>query len=205
MAAAPGYEYETLAVTWLSDGVMSVSPLRSAHPAQPHPISRSGVAGWAWQVMLNRPEASNAMNSLFWVECRECFRRIKDDHAVRAVVISGAGRNFTAGLDLKDAGGGGGPRQDDIGRRAYASHDHILEIQESFNAIEDCSKPVIACAHGACYGGGIDLLCACDIRLCAEGTQFCIKEVDVGLAADVGTLQRLPKIVGNDSKVRELA
>ena len=101
--------------------------------------------------------------------------------------------------------GGGGPRQDDIGRRAYASHDHILEIQESFNAIEDCSKPVIACAHGACYGGGIDLLCACDIRLCAEGTQFCIKEVDVGLAADVGTLQRLPKIVGNDSKVRELA
>jgi Delta3,5-Delta2,4-dienoyl-CoA isomerase len=157
------------------------------------------------QVMLNRPDKMNAMNSQFWVECRDCFRRVKQDDDVRCCIISGAGRAFTAGLDLQDTGGGtGGIR--DVGRKAYYMHDSTKEThQASFNAIEDCAKPVIVCTHGVTYGGGIDLMTACDIRMCSADTKFCIKEVDVGIAADVGTLQRLPKIVGNDSKVRELA
>ena len=155
--------------------------------------------------MLNRPERMNAMNGQFWVECRDCFHRVKQDDDVRCCIISGAGRAFTAGLDLQDTGGGTGDIQD-VGRRAYAMHDSIMEThQASFTAIEECAKPVIVCTHGATYGGGIDLMAACDIRMCAADTKFCIKEVDVGLAADVGALQRLPKIVGNDSKVRELA
>merc|ERR1711939_1295681 len=153
--------------------------------------------------MLNRPTKSNAMNKAFWRDMLLCFRKIRDDATVKAVVITGAGKNFTAGLDLMDAGVDFGT--EDVGRKAYALRDHIMELQESFNAIEDCAKPVIIAVHGACYGGGIDLMCAADIRLCTKDTRFSIKEVDVGLAADIGTLQRLPKIVGNDSLARELA
>jgi delta(3,5)-delta(2,4)-dienoyl-CoA isomerase len=181
MAAAAGYDdFETLLVTWASEGVLSV--------------------------MINRPERSNAMNGTFWIECRDCFARVRTDNDVRAAVVFAAGRNFTAGLDLQDPGGHSDPGQKDVGRKAYAMHDSILEVhQASFNSIEDCAKPVIIATHGACIGGGIDMMCACDIRMCTADAKFCIKEVDVGLAADVGTLQRLPKIVGNDSKVRELA
>ncbi len=78
-------------------------------------------------------------------------------------------------------------------------------MQESFTAIEKCPQPVIAAVHSACIGGGVDLLCACDIRYASKDSFFSIKEVDVGLAADVGTLQRMPKIVGNEGFVRELA
>ena len=81
----------------------------------------------------------------------------------------------------------------------------VVPFQEAFTAVEKCIKPVIACVHSACVGGGIDLITACDIRLCSADAWFCVKEVDVGLTADIGTLQRLPKIVGNDSLVRELA
>jgi len=177
--AAQQYQFETIAVEWLAEHVLSV--------------------------MLNRPTKSNAMNSTFWGECLACFRAIKDDADVRAVVVTGAGKNFTAGLDVTDPGNPMDTSIEDVGRRAYMVHEHVLEIQESFNSIEDCGKPVIIAVHGACYGGGIDMMCASDIRMCTKDTRFSIKEVDVGLAADVGTLQRLPKIVGNESKVRELA
>lgn len=81
----------------------------------------------------------------------------------------------------------------------------VLETQESFNAIEAIPQPVIVVGHGAVVGGGIDLMCACCIRYASKDAWFTIKEVDVGIAADVGTLQRLPKIVGNEGLVRELA
>merc|ERR1711894_858417 len=80
----------------------------------------------------------------------------------------------------------------------------IMKYQESFNILETCTKPVIAAVHSGCVGGGIDMITACDIRYCTSDAWFQVKEVDVGLAADVGTLQRLPKVVGNDSLVREL-
>lgn len=169
---------EAVRVSWPTDGVLSVE--------------------------LHRPTKMNAFNGSMWTEIREVFRMVAGDTAVRCVVISAAGKNFTAGLDLA-AVGGGGKGEPDVGRKAYAMREHVLEIQDSFNAIEECGRPVIGCAHGACIGAGIDLLCACDIRYCSADTKFCVKEVDVGLAADVGTLQRLPKIVGNDSTVRELA
>merc|ERR1719316_2443332 len=81
----------------------------------------------------------------------------------------------------------------------------VLRIQDSFNAIEACPQPVVVVGHGAVVGGGIDLMCACCVRYASSDAWFTIKEVDVGLAADVGTLQRLPKIVGNQSLVREWA
>ena len=118
--------------------------------------------------------------------------------------MAGEGRNFTAGLDLMDPGM---PSYDgdDVGRKAFHLRHHIKTLQESFNAMERCPQPVIAAVHGACIGGGVDMLCAANVRLCSADAYFCIKEVDVGLCADIGTLQRLPRIVGNHSLLNELA
>uniref|UniRef100_T1JKI9 Delta(3,5)-Delta(2,4)-dienoyl-CoA isomerase, mitochondrial n=1 Tax=Strigamia maritima TaxID=126957 RepID=T1JKI9_STRMM len=93
----------------------------------------------------------------------------------------------------------------DIARKARFMKKLVSDYQSSFTAIENCNKPVIAAIHGACIGGGVDMVTACDIRYCTQDAWFQIKEVDIGLAADVGTLQRLPKIVGNDGLVRELS
>lgn len=92
----------------------------------------------------------------------------------------------------------------DTARDVYRMRAHIEGFQAAFTAIEKCSKPVIAAVHNACFGAGVDLITACDIRYCAQDAFFCVKEVDVGLAADVGSLQRLPKVIGNAGLVREL-
>jgi len=94
--------------------------------------------------------------------------------------------------------------ESDVARKSFNIRNFIEMLQEAFNSIEKCKKPVIVCIQGGCLGAGVDLVCSCDIRLCSEQAYFSVKEVDIGLAADLGTLQRLPKIVGNDSWVREV-
>ncbi|CAN0553309.1 unnamed protein product, partial [Ectocarpus sp. 12 AP-2014] len=138
---------------------------------------------------------------------RECFQLISEDADVRAVVVSGMGDHFSAGLDLSDTTNFDaiGRATKDVARRAFRFRKLALAMQESFTAVERCPQPVIAAIHGACVGGAVDLACACDVRLCSEDAGFCVAEVKVGLAADVGTLQRMPKIVGNESLCRELA
>ncbi|ESO94289.1 hypothetical protein LOTGIDRAFT_232526 [Lottia gigantea] len=157
------------------------------------------------QVEINRPEKRNAMNQAFWREMVECFNQISDDSDCRAVIFTGSGKIFTAGLDLMDMDNAFMQSDLDVGRKAMKLRKLIRSYQESFTAIEKCPKPVIACVHSACVGGGIDLIAACDMRYSSSDAWFCVKEVDIGLAADVGTLQRLPKIIGNDSIARELA
>lgn len=158
-------------------------------------------------VELNRPKKLNAMNVAFWRECRECFEQLAVDTDCRVVVLSGSGRVFTAGLDLTDMGDVVSlhSSDEDIARKGVQLKQKIQEYQESFTSIEKCPKPVIAAVHSACVGGGVDMTSACDIRYCTKDAFFQIKEVDIGLAADVGTLQRFPKVVGNDSLARELA
>ncbi|XP_076039545.1 delta(3,5)-Delta(2,4)-dienoyl-CoA isomerase, mitochondrial [Oratosquilla oratoria] len=159
-----------------------------------------------FHVQLNRPESLNAMNSTLWTEIGECFNRINEDSDCRSVVLSGAGRIFTAGLDISDMGElvATVMGDDDIARKSRVLFRMIKKFQDSFTALEKCPKPVIAAVHSGCIGGGVDLICAADIRYCSRDAWFQIKEVDIGLAADIGTLQRLPKIVGNESLVREL-
>merc|ERR1719161_219074 len=128
---------------------------------------------------------------------------------VRCVVLSAEGRAFSAGLDLEEAnfsGSGGGPKppRKDAARKALEMARGMEDFQDSFTAIEKCGKPTIAAVHGACVGGGIDLITSCDIRFASQDAFFAVAEVQVGLAADVGTLQRLPKVVGNQSIVRDL-
>ncbi|XP_053257836.1 delta(3,5)-Delta(2,4)-dienoyl-CoA isomerase, mitochondrial [Podarcis raffonei] len=157
-------------------------------------------------VELNRPEKRNAMNAAFWREMVECFNKIAQDSECHVVVVSGAGKMFTSGIDLMEMGStflmipG-----DDTARKAWNIRQKIREYQETFTVLEKCPKPVIVAVHGGCIGGGMNLISACDIRYCTQDAWFQVKEVDVGLAADVGVLQRLPHIVGNRSLVNELA
>ncbi|XP_072835739.2 delta(3,5)-Delta(2,4)-dienoyl-CoA isomerase, mitochondrial isoform X1 [Pogona vitticeps] len=156
-------------------------------------------------VELNRPEKRNAMSAAFWREMVECFNKISQDPECHAVVISGAGKLFTSGIDLMEMGStfvmmeGG-----ETARKAWNLRKKIREYQETFTVLEKCTKPIIAAIHGACLGGGVNLITACDIRYCTQDAWFQVKEVDIGLAPDVGVLQRLPRVIGNRSLVSEL-
>ncbi|KAM9039835.1 delta(3,5)-Delta(2,4)-dienoyl-CoA isomerase, mitochondrial isoform 1-T1 [Sarcophilus harrisii] len=188
---------------------MSSAEKLAASQAKEHDYESLRVTeagGHVLHVQLNRPEKRNAMNRAFWREMVECFNKIAQDPGCRAVVISGAGKMFTSGIDLMDmAGDLLQPQGEDHARVSWNLRQLISRYQETFTVIEKCPKPVIAAVHGGCIGGGVDLISACDIRYCAQDAWFQVKEVDIGLAADVGTLQRLPRILGSQSLVNELA
>ncbi|OLP93815.1 Delta(3,5)-Delta(2,4)-dienoyl-CoA isomerase, mitochondrial [Symbiodinium microadriaticum] len=162
-------------------------------------------------VELQRPQKLNALDMAFWEEIRTCFEAIALDVDTRVVLLSGAGRCFCAGLDLGAAmamfGGssGAGQAESDVARKALRVRAMGKAWQASFTSLEACGKAVIGCMHGAVVGAGLEMITACDVRFCTEDAYFQAAEVDVGLAADVGGLQRLPKIIGNQSLVRELA
>ena len=155
-------------------------------------------------VQINRPEKVNAMNAAFWSEIVEIFQWIDETDAVRVVVLSGAGKHFSAGIDLMLLASVANEMGKDVGRNARLLRRKIVQMQASFTAVDQCRKPVLAAVQGYCLGGAIDLIAACDMRYAAEDAQFSIKEIDMGMAADVGTLQRLPRIIG-DGMLRELA
>jgi enoyl-CoA hydratase len=147
---------------------------------------------------LNNPERRNAMGPAFWKELPLVMQEIGANPEVRAVVLAAKGPHFTVGLDLKAmmgtlAGGEAGASGAAARLRAL---DEIARFQGSINAVADCRKPVIAAVHGYCLGGGIDLITACDIRLAAADTVFSVRETRIAIVADVGTLQRLPAIIG---------
>lgn len=156
------------------------------------------------QVVIDRPEKINAMNADFWAEIIDVFRWVDDTDEVRVVVLSGAGPHFSSGIDLQLLAQVGAQLGKDVGRNAEQLRRKILSLQASFNAVDHCRKPVIAAIQGYCLGGAIDLISACDMRYCSADARFSIKEIDMGMAADVGTLQRLPCIIG-DGMMRELA
>lgn len=147
-------------------------------------------------VTVSRPEKLNAWYEPMWHSLGSIFRQLSHDPSIRAIILTAAGdRAFTAGLDVQKASTSGAlsNKASDPARTGFALRRHILEFQDQLTAVEKCEKPVIAVLFGIAYGLAIDLTTCCDIRLCAKGTRFCVKEVDIGLAADVGTLTRLPK------------
>lgn len=173
-------------------------------PVPDYKAFRVELADKIAHVQINRPEKINAMNADFWKEIIDVFREIEDNDQVRVVVLSGAGKHFSSGIDLMMLASVGAQLGPDAGRNARTLRRKILELQASFNAVDNCSKPVIAAIQGYCLGGAIDLISACDMRYSTEDAQFSIKEIDIGMAADVGTLQRLPRLIG-DGMMRELA
>ncbi|KAG1670480.1 Delta(3,5)-Delta(2,4)-dienoyl-CoA isomerase, mitochondrial [Nymphon striatum] len=166
----------------------------------------SKPCAYVLSVEINRPEKRNAMTFEFWKELGECFKKISMDKECRAVVLSGSGKMFSAGIDFNDLSDLASILQSpgDVARKATSFYERVRFYQESFDFIEKCPKPVIAAIHGGCIGAGVDLIAACDIRYCSQDAFFQVKEVDIGIAADLGTLQRLPKIVGSDSYAREM-
>ncbi|KAF2155087.1 ClpP/crotonase [Myriangium duriaei CBS 260.36] len=146
-------------------------------------------------VEINRPEKMNAFMEVMWLNLEKIFNTLSYDPEVRAVVFTAAGdKAFSAGLDVQAAASGelSGNSKLDGARTATRLRRHIYEFQRCITAIEKCEKPVICLLHGICYGLALDLCLAADIRLAASTTRFSIKEVDIGLAADIGTLTRLP-------------
>lgn len=161
-------------------------------------IEKEGNVAW---LILNRPEKRNTMTWEFFTELAELFTAFDDDPEVRAVVVRAEGKMFTAGLDLVAAeslmGDGSAAYREGLRKK-------ILKLQEAISAVEFCRKPVIAAVHGCCIGGGVDLLSASDIRLATMDAVFSIRETRIGIIADLGTLQRLPTIIGHGWS-RELA
>lgn len=140
-----------------------------------------------------------------WTELTSVFDNLSDDPDCRAIVLSGRGKLFTAGLDLIGAAAIGQQLAavDDVARKAKILSHKIRAYQSTVTSLERCAKPVLAAVHSGCVGAGVDLITAADVRYCTQDAWFTVKEVDIGMAADVGTLQRLPKVVGNQSVVRE--
>lgn len=156
---------------------------------------------------MNRPEAMNTMTPAFWRELPALVNELSDAGEARVIVLSSTGKHFTAGMDLAVFQGGSlglGGKNEEPGRARTRTRQAALVFQETFNALEKARVPVLAAIQGGCIGGGVDMISACDVRYCTEDAFFCIQEINLGLTADVGTLQRLPKLVPA-GVVRELA
>lgn len=163
------------------------------------------LEGAVAEVSLNRPDRSNALNEAMWQELRAAMRWADAAPEVRAVVLSGAGKNFCAGIDLSMlAGVAQVVANADPARSREQLRRLILDLQDCLSSIEHCRKPVLAAIQGACIGGALDMVTCCDMRYAAADAVFSVREVDVGMTADVGTLQRLPRLVP-DGVARELA
>ena len=144
---------------------------------------------------MNRPDKANGMTPDFWTELPRLLGLLDSDPSVRAVLLRGEGKHFTGGMDLAAFANIAALFQQEPGRAAYALRAKIMQLQEAFSAIERTRFPVIAAIHGACIGGGIDMISACDMRIATTDATFSIEEINIGMTADVGTLQRLPKIM----------
>ena len=146
-------------------------------------------------VRINRPDKANAMSEPMWYEIGRAMEWLDATPEARVGVLVGRGRYFTSGIDLAMLTGLGARIEDDCdGRSREKLRRVILDLQDTLTSIERCRKPVLAAVHGACIGGGIDLITACDMRYCSANAYFTVKEIDVGMTADVGTLQRLSLI-----------
>jgi enoyl-CoA hydratase len=184
-------------------------------------IERTNAVATVW---LDRPEARNAMGEELWRDLPRAMEEVGQDADVRVVVVAAKGPHFSVGLDLKALGGiltgaggaGGGASGGEDGEgdggevkpsgaaRARTARTDVLRLQAAITAVAECPKPVIAAVHGYCIGGGVDLIAACDIRLASADAVFSVREAKVAIVADLGSLQRLPSIIGA-GHVAELA
>ncbi|GAB3570628.1 crotonase/enoyl-CoA hydratase family protein [Spelaeicoccus albus] len=164
------------------------------------------VAGHIATVTLTGTGHGNAMGSAFWHELPLVFNALDADEDVRAVVLTGAGRNFSVGLDLNDLLASWGEHvRPDAGATARA--ELLADIrgkQAAITSVATCRKPVIAAVSGWCVGGGVDLIAAADVRLAGRDAKFSVREVKVAIVADLGSLQRLEGII-EQGRLRELA
>ncbi len=156
-------------------------------------------------VTLCRPQELNTMNLAFWREFPTAIRDIDAQSKARVILLSSSGKHFSAGMDLsvfmnpKNVSPHGDP-----GRFGENLRRLVLQLQSTFSTLEQLRIPVLAAIQGGCIGGALDMVAAADCRYCTEDAYFCIKETDLGMTADLGTLQRLPHLIPQ-GMARELA
>ena len=156
-------------------------------------------------VTMNRGEQLNTMVPAFWEELPALVRELDATGGTRVIVLASTGRHFSAGMDLAvfgerpDGDSKAGP-----GRLRANMRANLLHLQETFSVLEKARMPVLAAIQGGCIGGAVDMVTACDMRYATEDAFFCIQEINIGMTADVGTLQRLPKLI-SEGICRELA
>lgn len=155
-------------------------------------------------IRLCRPDELNTMTPAFWSELPLILKEIDDLASARVVVISSTGKHFTAGMDLSVFTEERDDQQAETGRLREQLRRTVLELQDAFTLLERIRMPVLAAIQGGCVGGGVDMASACDIRYCTADAFFCIQEINIGMTADVGTLQRLPHLIPS-GMIRELA
>ena len=154
---------------------------------------------------FSRPAELNSMNKAFWLELPQAISDIEVNSDARVIVISSTGKHFSAGMDLGVFSDSKAvPMSGDPGRMAENLRRVVLQLQDSLSSLEKVRLPVLTAVQGGCIGGALDLVCASDMRYCTTDSYFNIKETEIGMTADVGTLQRMPKLIPT-GVVRELA
>lgn len=163
------------------------------------------IADQVATVAFNRPTKANAMNEQAWKELEAIFLALDQTPEVRAIVLAGNGKHFCAGIDVMLLMQINQQTQGNCeGRRRERILGIVKELQAPVLAIENCRKPVLAAIQGACIGAGVDIITACDMRYATKDAKFSVREIDMGMVADLGTLQRLPRLIP-DGMARELS
>jgi enoyl-CoA hydratase len=154
-------------------------------------------------LVLNQPQAMNTMHPQFWRELDGVLTDLHRGSQARALVISSTGKHFSAGMALETFGGA--IQMNDASPEGRAAvFDTLSDMQATFTKLETLRIPVIVAIQGGCIGGAVDMVTACCIRYASSEAFFCIQEINIGMVADVGTLQRLPKLIPL-AVVKELA
>jgi enoyl-CoA hydratase len=166
-------------------------------------IEKKGHVAW---VFMNRPEKRNAVGKDFFAEIIEIMEELDDDAQIRAIILAGRGKCFTSGTDVFDLMSEvpGIAEKGIMGRKRLDMVKFIIKGQDKITIFDRIRKPVICAIHNYCIGAGVDIITACDIRLATKDALFSVREARLGVVADVGTLQRLPRIVG-EGHAKELA
>jgi enoyl-CoA hydratase len=146
-------------------------------------------------LQLNRPERLNTMAPAFFPALRDAVLALNAQGQTRALVISSTGKHFSAGMALDVFAGTDLGLQTGSARSRLAFQDHLRQLMHCFDVLEEARFPIIAAVQGGCIGGALDLAAACDLRVCAADAFFTVQEIHIGMAADLGVLQRLPKVV----------
>ena len=162
------------------------------------------IEGGIAHIQLNRPEELNSMNKAFWRELPAVLEAIDREAAARVIVLSSTGKHFTAGMDLAVFADGSLDTGDEMGRKQENMRRKVLQLQDIFTRLEKIRLPVLTAIQGGCIGGGVDMVAASDSRYCTGDAFFQIAETNLGMTADLGTLQRLPQLIPQ-GLARELA
>ncbi len=162
------------------------------------------IADHIAKITLSNPQKANALGEDFWTEFTQVFEHINDDPDVRVVVVASIGKHFTSGIDLGYLQSTMPSPDVDPARAMEKLRRHVKFLQAPFVAIDKCRVPVLAAVQGGCFGAGVDLVSACDVRYVSADAFFIIQEINIGMVADLGTLQRMPRQIP-DGLMRELA